>query len=182
MLTAVARPGFPWPARLVAFRDLPGDADVPHAALFRFLLLRAAAVPATHLAHAWSAPHAERWKRAACPWCGVPAAAAIAGQGTGRRLCCVLCGGRWQREGLECLGCGEERRETQLILADRELGPASLEACQTCRFALKVFAPGDVGHEAPLPVEVLTVHLDVLAKSDGLSRDDTALAALFPPA
>jgi hypothetical protein len=31
-------------------------------------------------------------------------------------------------------------------------------------------------------LEVLTVHLDVLAKSDDLSRDAVALAALFPPA
>jgi formate dehydrogenase maturation protein FdhE len=182
MLAATSRAGFAWPARLVTFRDVPEDADVPHAELFRFLLLRAAAVPGAHLARSWSPPHPERWLRAACPWCGVPAAAAVAGQGSGRTFVCVLCGGRWRREGLECVACGEERRETQLVLADRELGPASLEACKTCRFAIKVFAPGDVADDAPLAIEVRTVHLDVLAKSDGLSRDESALAAVFPPA
>jgi formate dehydrogenase maturation protein FdhE len=179
---ATSRPGFAWPARLVKFRDVPDESDVPHPALFRFLMLRAAAVPATHLAHAFSPPHAERWRVAACPYCGVPAAAAIAGQGSGRALLCVLCGGRWTREGFECVACGEERRETQLVLADRELGPASLEACGTCRHAIKLFAAGDVPDAAPVALEVLTVHLDVLARSDDLSRDAVALAALFPPA
>jgi len=179
---ATSSPAFAWPARLVNFRDAPDEEDVPHPALFRFLMLRAVAVPAAHLAHAFSPPHAERWLPAACPFCGVPAAASVAGQGDGRTLLCVLCGGRWTRKGLDCVACGEERRETQLILADRELGPASLEACATCRHAIKVFAPGDVPDAAPLALEVLTVHLDVLARSDDLSRDDVALAALYPPA
>jgi len=182
LLAATSRAGFAWPARLVKFRDLPEETDVPHPALFRFLLMRAVSVPAAHLARSWSPPHPERWIPAACPYCGVPAAASVAGQGSGRNLLCVLCGGRWHRDGLECISCGEQRRETQLILAGRELGPASLEACNTCRFAIKVFAAGDVPEEAPVAIEVLTVHLDVLAKSDGLSRDDVALAAVFPPA
>jgi formate dehydrogenase maturation protein FdhE len=179
---ATSRPGFSWPIRIVKFRDAPSEPDIPHPALFRFLMLRAAAVPAAHLAHAFSPPHAERWLPASCPYCGVPAAAAVAGQGSGRTLLCVLCGGRWTRDGLECVACGEERRETQLVLADRELGPASLEACGTCRHAIKLFAAGDVPDAAPVALEVLTVHLDVLAKSDDLSRDAVALAALFPPA
>ena len=179
---ATSRTGFEWPTRIVHFRDVPDERDVPHAALFRFLLLRAVAVPATHLARSLSPPHPERWPRAACPYCGVPAAASVAGQGAGRTLLCVLCGGRWTREGLDCIACGEERPETQLILADRELGPASLEACSTCRNAVKVFAAGDVPDAAPLALEVLTVHLDVLARSDDLSRDPAALAALYPPA
>jgi hypothetical protein len=65
---ATSRPGFAWPTLLVKFRDVPDEADVPHPALFRFLMLRAAAVPATHLAHAYSPPHAERWRVAACPY------------------------------------------------------------------------------------------------------------------
>jgi formate dehydrogenase maturation protein FdhE len=182
LLSAASRPGFAWPARLVSFRDVPAAADVPHPELFRFLLLRAVAVPAGHLARSLSPPHPERWLRAACPYCGVPAAAVVAGPGSGRELVCVLCGGRWRREGTECVSCGEARAETRLVLADRELGPASLEACSTCRFALKVFAPSDVPDAPPLALEVLTVHLDVLARSDDLSRDEVALAAVFPPA
>ena len=42
------------------------------------------------LALSFSAPHPERWLRAACPYCGVPAAACVAGQGSGRTLLCVL--------------------------------------------------------------------------------------------
>jgi formate dehydrogenase maturation protein FdhE len=170
-----------WPQRLVSFRDVPDDDSVPHAALFRFLLLRAVSVPAAHLARSFSPPHQDRWKRGACPYCGVPAAAAVAGQGAGRTLLCVLCGGRWPREGHDCVACGEERPETRMVLADRGLGPASLEACATCRSGIKVFAPADVPHGPPVALEVLTVHLDVLAKAQGYAREEAALAAVFPP-
>jgi formate dehydrogenase maturation protein FdhE len=178
---AAARPAFGWPARLVRHRDLPEEDDVPHPALFRFLLLRAIAVPASHLARSFSPPHAERWIPSVCPFCGLPAAACVAGQGSGRTLLCVLCGGRWRREGLGCIACGDERPDSQLLVADRELGPASLDACATCRHAIKVFAPADVPDAAPVALEVLTVHLDVLAGADDLSRDPVALAVLFPP-
>jgi hypothetical protein len=68
------------------------------------------------------------------------------------------------------------------VLAARELGPASLEACATCRGGIKVFAAPDVPDGPPVALEVLTVHLDVLARSERISRDETALAAVFPPA
>jgi hypothetical protein len=181
ILTAIAGPAFSWRERLATFRELPAPEDVPHPELFRFLLLRAAAAPASRLALEYSAPHAERWPRADCPWCGVPAAAAVAGAGSARTLLCVLCGGRWPSQGVGCVACGEQRSDTQMILADRSLGPASLEACATCRHALKVFAPSDVGAAAPVALEILTVHLDVIAQADDLARDPTALAAVFPP-
>jgi hypothetical protein len=182
ILAATSRPDFAWPARIATFRDVPDETAVPHPALFRFLLLRVIASPASRLARALSPPHPDRWLRAACPWCGVPAAASIAGEGGGRTLLCVLCGGRWRRDGLDCLTCGEERSDTRLVLAARELGPASLEACATCRGGLKVFAAPDVPDGPPVALEVLTVHLDVLARAQDVSRDETALAALFPPA
>jgi hypothetical protein len=46
---------------------------------------------------------------------------------------------------------------------------------------VKVFAPADLPDGPPIALEVLTVHLDVLARSAGYSRDETALAAVFPP-
>lgn len=181
ILSAASAPGFPWPARIVKFRDVPDAAAVPHAALFRFLLMRAVAVPAEHLARSLSPPHPDRWRSSNCPYCGVPAAASVAGQGTGRTLLCVLCGGRWRREGLDCIACGDERPESRLVLARRELGPASIEACGACRSAFKVFADADLPYGPPTALEVLTVHLDVLAGSDDLARPETALAAVFPP-
>lgn len=181
MRAATTSPRFAWPQRLVSFRDVPEEDVVPHAALFRFLVYRAVAVPATHLARSFSPPHQDRWKRAACPYCGVPAAASVASAGAGRTLLCVLCGGRWPREGHECVACGEERNETRMVLADRDLGPASFEACATCRNGIKVFAPADVPQGAPVALETLTVHLDVLAKANGFAREEAALAAIFPP-
>jgi formate dehydrogenase formation protein len=179
ILDAVAGPGFDWTRRMADFRAIPED--LPHAALFRFLLLRTLCVPATALAREFSAPHAERWRRARCPWCGVPAAAAVAGAGAGRTLLCILCGGRWAHEGLACIACGEQRRDTQMFLADRALGPASLEGCGTCGHAIKTFAAVDLPDDAPVALEILTVHLDVVGETDGLARDPAALAAIFPP-
>lgn len=181
MLREAAGPGFSWEARVASFREIPEAGETSHPALFRFILLRALAPAAGLLAAAHSAPHPQRWLRSSCPWCGLPAAASIAGEGGGRTLLCLLCGGAWRREGLECIACGEERADTRLVLADRELGPASLEACATCRGALKAFARADLGEGPPVALEVLTVHLDVLARSQGYSREDAALAAVFPP-
>jgi formate dehydrogenase maturation protein FdhE len=181
ILAAVRSAGFGWTARLVGFSDLPDAGEIPHPALFRFLLMRAVSVPASHLALSVSPPHPQRWLRSACPYCGVPAAAAVARQGSGRTLLCVLCGGRWEREGLDCVACGADPHGETLVLADRRLGPASIEACSACRGSLKVFSAADAGWEPPVALELVTVHLDVLAETEGLGRDATALAAIFPP-
>ncbi len=178
----VAAPDFDWAARLASFRDLPAAAEVPHGALFRFLLLRAVGVPARHLAHSFSAPHAERWPWPRCPYCGIPAAAAVAATGSGRTLLCVLCGGRWHSEGFDCLSCGEKRSDRSLVLGSPEIGPASLEACATCDAALKVLSVAYLPDGPPLALEVLTAGLDALAEAKrGIRRDPVALAAVFPP-
>lgn len=183
--TCAAAPhdGFPWAERIAGFRELPSARDAPHPELFRFLLGRSLARPLASLAAAHSAPHPERWLPAACPWCGIPAAAQLATPGSSRRLLCVLCGGRWRTADLACPACGEERADRFLVVAGPQAGPASLEACATCRTALKVFAGALLPPQgAPLACEVLTIALDVHAEAEqGLVRDPAALAVLFPP-
>lgn len=179
---AVEHPGFPWPERIAAFREAPSEDDVPHAPLFHFLLLRALAAPATHLARSFTPPTPDRWKRAMCPFCGVHPAAAIASPGSDRCLLCVLCGCRWTMEGLACPTCGEKRTERLRALASPDVGPASLEACDSCGFALKVFSESALPSGPPLAMEILTFRLDLVAERDeGVRRDPVALAALFPP-
>jgi len=179
---ALDDPGFPWPERIAGFRELPGEEDVPHPPLFHFLLLRALAAPATHLARSFSPPHAERWTRVMCPFCGLHPAAAVATPGSDRRLLCVLCGGRWTMTGSACPTCGEERTDRLRVLASPEVGPASLEACDSCGFAVKVFADSALTSGPPLAMEILTFRLDLVAERDeGVRRDPVALAAVFPP-
>jgi formate dehydrogenase formation protein len=179
---AVSRDDFPWDARIERFRTPLRPDEMPHAALFRFLLFRALAVPLAHLARAHSPPHPDRWLQLSCPYCGVPPAAQIAQTGGARKLLCVLCGGTWETRDLACVSCGEEDRGKALVLASREAGPASFEACSTCRLALKVFAPGELVPGPPVALEILTVGLDLLARDqEGIERNETALAALFPP-
>ena len=174
-------PGFPWPERIVGFRDPPPD-EVPHAPLFRFLLMRALAAPATHLARSFSAPHPERWLRHMCPFCGMPPAACIARQGGDRWMLCVLCGGRWTIEGLACPSCGEDRADHLKALASREAGPATLETCDSCGLAVKVFSDSALASGPPLAMEVLTIRLDLVAeREEGVRRAAAALAALYPP-
>lgn len=175
-------PGFPWPERIAAFRE-PPPADVPHGPLFHFLLLRALAAPATHLARSFSPPHPERWLRTMCPFCGMPPAACVARHGGDRWMLCVLCGGRWTIEGLACPSCGEESGERLRALASRDAGPATLEACDSCHLAVKVFSDVSLVPGPPLAMEIRTFRLDLVAERDeGVRRAPAALAALFPPA
>lgn len=179
---AVEHPGFPWPERIAGFRNVPEQDEVPHAPLFQFLLLRALVAPATHLARSFSPPHPERWARVMCPFCGVKPAAAIAAPGSDRRLLCVLCGCRWTMQGLNCPTCGEGRTDRLRALASPEAGPASLEACDSCGFAVKVFSDAALTAGPPLAMEILTYRLDLVAERDeGVRRDPVALAAIFPP-
>ena len=182
-IAAAARdPGFPWPDRVRAYREPVPPQDVPHPPLFRFLLLRALAGPATHLARAFSAPHPDRWLRGGCPFCGLSPAASLARPGEGRTLLCVLCGGRWTSRDAGCPVCGEEDARRLRVLADRAAGPASLEACDTCNLGWKVFHESFLVPGPPLALEIVTLALDVVARRDeGLERDRVALASLFPP-
>jgi len=178
---AVADAAFPWDACLADPHAPPPE--VPHAPLFRFVLLRALAAPATHLARSFSPPHPERWLRSMCPFCGTPPAASVARQGGDRLLLCVLCGGRWTVTGLACPSCGEASGQRLRALASRETGPATLEACDSCGLAVKVFADAHLVPGPPLAMEILTIRLDMVAERDeGVRRDPQALAALYPPA
>lgn len=181
---AICRPGaWSWEEGLARFREAEPFTETPHPALFRFLLLRAISFPARHLARSLPAPHPERWKRTDCPFCGVVAAASVARAGSGRTLLCVLCGGRWEAEEAACVACGERDLSKLRVLASRDLGPATIEACTTCGGAIKVFSAPDLVWGPPLAVETLTVRLDLVAERDeGVRRDPTSLAALFPPA
>lgn len=172
-----------WEAVAASFREpgwVPGG---PHGPVARFVALRALSLPARRLARAWSPPHPDRWKRSRCPWCGVGAAASVARTGAGRTLLCVLCGGRWEIADASCTGCGERDASRITVLASRDAGPASLEACASCGTALKVFAVGDAPWGPPVALEVASVRLDLLAERDhSVFRDPVALAALYPPA
>lgn len=182
-IRALCRPDAPvWGDVLAGWRDPAGFAAAPHRDLFRFLVLRALSFPARHLARSLSAPHPDRWKRPDCPWCGVRAAASVGRAGAGRTLLCVLCGGRWEAEDTACTLCGERDLRKFRVLANRDLGPATIEACTGCHGAVKVFSSPDLVWGPPLAVEVLTVRLDHVAERDeGVRRDATSLAALFPP-
>ncbi len=179
---AAARDDFPWDELLDDPAAELSHGALPHAPLLRFLFLRALAAPAAHLARAFSGPGPGRWTRPACPWCGLPPAAAVAQAGADRLLLCVLCGGRWTRPGMACPQCDEDRADRLRVLAGRDAGPAALEACDTCGTAVKVFHDGALEPGPPLALELLTLRLDVVAERDeGVRRAGAALAALFPP-
>jgi len=180
--TVVADDAFPWQERIETFRKAPPEGAVPHPDLFQFLLLRALARPTGYLARGASPPHPDRWLRDACPYCGMPPAAQIAGTGSSRALLCVLCGGRWRTADLSCVACGEDDTRKLLALASKDAGPASLEACETCHTSVKVFAESLLPYGAPVAAEVLTVALDLAAEEqEGFRRDPLALLAVFPP-
>lgn len=179
---AVSRTDFPWTRHVAKFRDGLAAGAVPHAGLFRFLLWRALAAPLSHLAAATSPPHPDRWKRPACPYCGLAPVVQIAEPGSSRHFLCVLCGGDWRTADLACAACGDDRLDQWLVVAQRDLGPATLEACGTCRTAVKVLPRALLIPGAPVALEILTVGLDLLAREqEGVEREQAPLAAVFPP-
>lgn len=174
---------FPWEDRVRRRLEPVPEDIVPHAALFRFLLLRAQAPWARRLALSVAPPHPDRWLPAQCPFCGVPAAVEVASAGGRRRHACVLCDAQWERADRSCGQCGTSGHAEDRVFAAKELGPVTLEACGACGALLKVVPAEQLGDEGVTPLEVLTVALDMVAgQAGGPARHETALAALFPPA
>ncbi len=110
---------------------------------------------------------ASGWREAGCPFC---ANAAVSGRRDPethkRQLRCWLCRSEWAYEAVRCPYCGAT--ESIGCLCDESLPDARIETCEECKGYLKVWMAEQVDEAAAGPVEdVLTAHLDVIAKERG---------------
>lgn len=113
----------------------------------------------------------ERWLRDYCPTCGsLPAMAQLVGNESGRLrlLSCGFCLSRWRYPRIACPFCeaeGDLRLES--IIIEGEVG-LRIDYCSFCRGYLKTYV--GQGDEALLLADWTSLHVDVIARDQGLKR------------
>ena len=113
----------------------------------------------------------ERWLRNYCPTCGeAPAMGQLIGKDPGRMrmLSCGCCGTRWRYRRTGCPFC--ERTDDHRLAVVGVEGESGLriDYCDGCRGYLKTY-DGE-GSEAVLLADWTSLHLDLLARDQGLKR------------
>lgn len=117
------------------------------------------------------------WRRGICPMCGSEPAMARLALDDGRRiLACSLCRTEWTFDRLRCPFCESDgqpfdKLRTQPQLRHFTVGDDEahrVDCCNRCQRYLKTVDERVLGRSANLPVEeVVTAHLDVLAREQG---------------
>lgn len=112
---------------------------------------------------------AAAWRRGICPMCGAEPMMARLAHDDGRRiLACSLCHTEWTFDRLRCPFCesGGQPQLRHFTVDDDEAH--RVDCCDRCHRYLKTVDERVSGHPANLLVEeVVTAHLDVLAREQG---------------
>lgn len=112
----------------------------------------------------------ERWGRGWCPTCGSrPAMAHLAESDSSRarRLCCGMCGTRWQYPRTKCPFCEEDSQRLSSVAVEEE-GGLRIDYCPSCKGYIKTYAGR--GDEAVMLSDWSSLHLDLAAQGRGLER------------
>jgi FdhE protein len=121
----------------------------------------------------------DAWMRGHCPTCGsAPAMSELveAEAGRERRLVCALCQTRWRYKRLGCPFCGNEDPQQLDILEIEQEPSLRLDTCDECRGYLKTCTGSSLRDF--LFQDWPTLHLDVLARQQGLERKGSSLYEL----
>lgn len=113
------------------------------------------------------------WKEAICPLCGSrPGIASFEGEEGKRHLYCSTCSTRWEFSRLRCPYCGcEDREKLSYFLVDTDR--VRVDTCKGCSRAIKTVDRRKGGVESRMPpdiLDVVTMHLDLLASREGFER------------
>jgi FdhE protein len=170
-------------ARIVAWALAgapPDPAPAAHPGLARFLAWTALRRVLAPVIAAFGAARCEdRWSRGTCPTCGAPPAMSrlVADDAfRHRHLACGCCGTRWRYKRIGCPFCGNEAPERLDVLEVTGEDGFRLDACRECKGYTKTWA-GE-GDGALFLADWPTLHLDVLAREQGLSRLGASLYEL----
>ena len=113
----------------------------------------------------------ERWLRRYCPTCGsLPAMAQLLGIDPGRvrLLSCGCCGTRWRYRRTGCPFCENEddhRLASVVVEGEEDL---RIDYCRSCGGYIKTY--NGSGSESVLLADWTSLHLDVIARDQGLNR------------
>lgn len=133
------------------------------------LLARAAASPLVSAASEGATGNARELKPdkigVRCPVCRLqPALAAIGDNASRRTVYCSICATPWSTSRLKCLFCGIEVSGKIVTRVIRETPDSWLEACEYCNRCWKAFQTSEGAEFQPLPADVGTLHLELLAE------------------
>jgi FdhE protein len=109
------------------------------------------------------------WRRGICPMCGSEPVMARLSHDDGRRiLACSLCRTEWIFDRLRCPFCESEGQPLLRHFTVDDDKAHRVDCCDRCQRYLKTVDERVSGRPASLPVEeVITTHLDVLAREQG---------------
>jgi FdhE protein len=109
------------------------------------------------------------WKKGYCPVCGSPPALSILRDEGNRFLVCSLCGHEWHTQRIYCPFCNnQDQTKLHYFFAEEEKN-YRVDVCDVCRKYLKTIDARELKHPVyPLLEQVSTLHLDLLAREQGL--------------
>lgn len=113
----------------------------------------------------------ERWLRRNCPTCGaLPAMAQLSGIDPPRLrlLSCGCCGTRWRYRRTGCPFCVNEDDSQLGILVVEGEKDLRIDYCECCNGYIKTY--NGSGSESVLLADWTSLHLDVIARDQGLNR------------
>jgi len=113
----------------------------------------------------------ENWLRRYCPTCGsLPAMAQLVGIDPGRvrLLSCGCCGTRWRYRRTGCPFCVNENDERLAILVVEGEKDLRIDYCECCNGYIKTY--NGSGSESVLLADWTSLHLDIIARDQGLNR------------
>lgn len=111
------------------------------------------------------------WQEGFCPICGSrPLMAEISGEEGKRLLFCSTCSFKWPFRRIKCPACGNEETDKQSYFTVDE-GAVRVDLCTACNGYIKTRDTRKGGGDDPLDVvDILTIHLDLLAAKEGYTK------------
>jgi FdhE protein len=116
----------------------------------------------------------EKWWRSYCPICGSkPVIAELIGAERKKFLVCSCCGYEWRFKRTQCPFCDNEQAKSFKFFYTEQDGRAyRVETCQKCKKYIKTVDTEELEDEIIPAVEDMgTIHLDILAKKEGYTRE-----------
>jgi FdhE protein len=109
------------------------------------------------------------WRRGSCPVCGSqPGMARLTCDNGQRILVCPLCCTEWAFDRLRCPFCEEDNQPRLRYFTVGDDQEHRIDCCDRCQRYVKTVDERVLGRRANLPAEdVITAHLDVLARDQG---------------
>jgi FdhE protein len=109
------------------------------------------------------------WKKGYCPVCGSPPALSILRDEGNRFLVCSFCGHEWHTQRIYCPFCNNQDHTKLHYFFGEEEKNYRVDVCNVCRKYLKTVDTRELNHPVyPLLEQVSTLHLDLLAREQGL--------------